>query len=129
MNKSIIEALVKSRTWSFAEISNMKNTIEILCDEIYNESKLIDRFEMIRDVKINDRFVGFTFEDCVREATKIKLSGEIAEVITDMLSEATISFDVNKNGGDKNEISERSMGGKPHKERTTDEKKDSSIEE
>jgi len=96
MNKSIIEALVKSRTWSFAEISNMKNTIEILCDEIYNESKLIDRFEMIRDIKINDRFVGFTFEDCVREATKIKLSGEIAEVITDMLSEATISFDVNQ---------------------------------
>lgn len=123
MNRKIIETLVKSRTWSFAEISNMKITIETLCDEIYNDSKLIDRFEMIREVTINERFIGYSFEDCIREATKIKLSGDIAEAITEMLGEATISFD--KNGGNKNEISERSMGGKPHKERTTDEKKNS----
>jgi len=125
MNKPIIEALVKSRTWSFAEISNMKNTIEILCDEIYNESKLIDRFEMIREVTISERFVGYSFEDCIREATKIKLSGDIAEVITEMLGEATISFD--KNGGNKNEISERSVGGESHKKRPTNEKKDSKV--
>lgn len=124
MNRKIIEALVKSRTWSFAEISNMKLTISHLCDEIYNDSKLIDRFEMIREIKINERFVGYTFEDSVREATKIKLSGEIAEAITEMLSEATISFDTNK-GENENEISERSVGGKSHKERTTDEKKNS----
>jgi hypothetical protein len=124
MNRKIIEALVKSRTWSFAEISNMKLTISHLCDEIYNDSKLIDRFEMIREIKINERFVGYTFEDSIREATKIKLSGEIAEVITEMLSEATISFDTNK-GENENEISERSVGGKSHKERTTDEKKNS----
>ena len=124
MNRKIIEALVKSRTWSFAEISNMKLTISHLCDEMYNDSKLIDRFEMIREIKINERFVGYTFEDSIREATKIKLSGEIAEVITEMLSEATISFDTNK-GENENEISERSVGGKSHKERTTDEKKNS----
>ena len=122
MNRKIIETLVKSRTWSFAEISNMKITIETLCDEIYNESKLIDRFEMIREVTINEKFIGYSFEDCIREATKIKLSGDIAEAITEMLGEATISFD---NGGNENEISEGSMGGKPHKERTTDEKKNS----
>jgi hypothetical protein len=125
MNRKIIEALVKSRTWSFAEISNMKITISNLCDEIYNDSKLIDRFEMIREVKINERFVGYTFEDSIREATKIKLSGEIAEVITEMLGEATISFGNENNGGNENEISERSVGGESHKERTTDEKKNS----
>ena len=124
MNRKIIEALVKSRTWSFAEISNMKLTISHLCDEIYNDSKLIDRFEMIREIKISESFVGYTFEDIIREATKIKLSGEIAEVITEMLSKATISFDTNK-GENENEISERSVGGKSHKERTTDEKKNS----
>ena len=68
MDRKVIEALVKSRTWSFVEISNMKNTINTLCDEIYNESKLIDRFELIRDVTITERFVGFSFEDCIREA-------------------------------------------------------------
>jgi len=125
MNRKIIEALVKSRTWSFAEISNMKITISNLCDEIYNDSKLIDRFEMIREVKINERFVGYTFEDSIREATKIKLSGEIAEVITEMLGEATINFGNENKRGNENEISERSVGGESHKERSTDEKKNS----
>tara|TARA_R110000782_G_scaffold9315_4_gene30106 strand:+ start:3017 stop:3406 length:390 start_codon:yes stop_codon:yes gene_type:complete len=125
MNRKVIEALVKSRTWSFVEISNMKNTINTLCDEIYNESKLIDRFELIRDVTITERFVGFSFEDCIREATRMKLSGDIAEAITEMLGEATISFGNENNGGNENEISERSVGGKSHKKRTTDEKKNS----
>ena len=125
MDRKVIEALVKSRTWSFVEISNMKNTINTLCDEIYNESKLIDRFELIRDVTITERFVGFSFEDCIREATRMKLSGDIAEAITEMLGEATISFGKENNGGNENEISERSVGGKSHKKRTTDEKKNS----
>jgi len=102
----------------------MKKTIEELCDQIYNEAKLIDRFELVRDVTINEGFVGYSFEDCFRQAAKVKLSGDIAEVITEMLGEATISF-ASKNGGNENEISERSVGGKSHKERTTDEKKNS----
>jgi hypothetical protein len=60
----------------------------------------------------------------MRQAIKIKLSGEIAGVIREMLDTATVDF-----GGNKNEISEGSMGGKPHKERTTNEKKSSLIED
>jgi hypothetical protein len=52
------------------------------------------------------------------------LKGEIAEVIKNMLSKATINF-----GGNNNEISERSMGGKSHQERTSDEEEDSVVEE
>ena len=55
-----------------------------------------------------------------REAVKIKLRGEIAEVITEMLGEATINF-----GGNTNEVSEGSVGREAHKERATDEEKDS----
>ena len=55
----------------------------------------------------------------------MKLSGDIAEAITEMLGEATISFGNENNGGNENEISERSVGGKSHKKRTTDEKKNS----
>jgi len=60
----------------------------------------------------------------MRNAIKTKLSGEIAGVIRIMLNTATVDF-----GGNENEISEGSMGGKPHKERTTDEKKNSILEE
>ena len=124
MVKDEIKIKVLSRKWSFKEISNLKNTIDSLSEEIYNESKLIERFELIRDVKINEGFVGFSFEDSFREAVKIKLKGEIAEVITEMLGEATINF-----GGNKNEVSERSVGGESHKERPTNEKKSRLIEE
>tara|TARA_R100000479_G_scaffold168155_2_gene109001 strand:- start:574 stop:948 length:375 start_codon:yes stop_codon:yes gene_type:complete len=120
MVKDEIKIKVLSREWSFKEISNLKNTIDSLSEEIYNEAKLIERFELIRDVKINEGFVGFSFEDSFREAVKIKLKGEIAEVITEMLGEATINF-----GGNTNEVSERSMGGESHQERPTNEKKNS----
>ena len=120
MVKDEIKIKVLSRKWSFKEISNLKNTIDSLSEELYNESKLIERFELIRDIKINEGFVGFSFEDSFREAVKIKLKGEIAEVITEMLGEATINF-----GGNTNEVSERSVGGESHQERPANEKKNS----
>ena len=120
MNDDIIKNKVLARSWTFTEISNLKETIDKLCNEIYSESKLTERFDLIREIRINESYVGYVFEDVMREAVNTKLAGEIAGVIRDMLSNATIDF-----GGNKNEISEGSMGGKPHKERTTDEKKDS----
>lgn len=120
MNKDLIKLKVLSKSWSFAEISNLKETINYICEEVYNESTITERFELVRDLKINDVFIGKSFEDAFREAIKIQLSGDIAGVITEMLGEATINF-----GGNKNEISERSLGGKPHSQRTTDEKKNS----
>lgn len=121
MNKNNIKLKVLSRSWTFKEISSLKDTIDILCEEIYNESKLIERFELVRELKLNEGLVGYSFEDAFREAVKIQLSGEIAEVISEMLGQATISFE----GGNKNEISEGSVGGESHQERTTDEKKNS----
>tara|TARA_R100000655_G_scaffold108664_1_gene161110 strand:- start:604 stop:978 length:375 start_codon:yes stop_codon:yes gene_type:complete len=123
MNDEMIKLKVLAKSWTFTEISNLKNTIESLCNEIYSESKLIERFELIREVKINEGFVGHTFEDVMRDAIKIKLSGEIAGVIRNMLNTATVDFK-----GNENEISERSVGGKSHKERTANEKK-SSLDE
>jgi len=120
MNDDIIKNKVLARSWTFTEISNLKETIDKLCNEIYSESKLTERFDLIREIRINESYVGYVFEDVMREAVNTKLSGEIAGVIRDMLSNATIDF-----GGNKNEISEGSMGGKPHKERSSNEKKDS----
>ena len=124
MNSEVIKLKVLAKAWTFSEISNLKKTIDILCNELYSESKLSERFDLVREIKINEGFVGHTFEDVMREAIKTRLSGEIAGVIRTMLDSATVEF-----GGNKNEISERSMGGKPHKERTTMEEKDSIDEE
>jgi len=124
MNRDLIKIKVLSKAWTFAEISNLKETINYICEEVYNESTITERFEMVRDLKINDVFIGKTFEDAFREAIKIQLSGDIAGVITEMLGEATINF-----GGNKNEISERSVGGKSHSKRPSNEKKDSVLKE
>ena len=88
------------------------------------EMKLQERFELLREVRINENFVGHTFEDVMREAVMTTLHGEVAAIIREMLNTATVKF-----GGNNNEISERSMGGKPHKERPADEKKSRLSEE
>lgn len=116
--RDIIENKVLNRNWTFNQISNLRETIASLCNEIYMELKLTEKFELIRDIKINETFVGHTFEDVMREAIKIKLSSDIAETITNMLSNATINF-----GGNKNEISENGLGGESSKKRTTNDKK------
>jgi hypothetical protein len=116
----IIKQKVLARNWTFNEIAELKNTIETLSLEIYGEMKLIERFDLVREIRMNENFVGHAFEDVMRESVMATLKADVAGIIREMLDDATVNF-----GGNKNEISERSMGGKPHKERTTDEKNDS----
>ena len=44
MNKDLIKLKVLSKSWSFAEISNLKETINYICEEVYNESTITERF-------------------------------------------------------------------------------------
>ena len=55
----------------------------------------------LRELRIREDYVGFTFEDIMRQAVITSLQGEVAETIKNMLSNATINF-----GGNNNEISE-----------------------
>ena len=119
----LIKKKVLSRNWSFNEISNLKNTIEKLSSELYSEMKLQERFDILRELRIREDYVGFTFEDIMRPAVMASLQGEVAGTIKNMLNNATIKF------GDKNEVSERSMGGESHKERSANEKENSENEE
>ena len=119
-----IRKKVLERDWTFNEISNLKTTIESLSKTIYLEMKLQERFELVREVRINENFVGHTFEDVLREGVMTTLQGEVASIIREMLNTATVKF-----GGNNNEISEGSLGGKSHKKRTADEKKSSASEE
>jgi len=118
--KELIEKKVLDRDWTFNEISNLNETVAALSQDIYSEMTLIEKFKLIQDLRIKDDYVGAYFEDVVKLTVMTVLNGEIAQTIKQLLNGATINF-----GGNKNEISERSMGGKPHKKRTADEKNDS----
>ena len=122
--KEIIELKVKASSWTFNEISNLMVTIESLSNEIYSEMNLIERFDMIKETKINDSMVGYYYADVLREMCLTHIKAEVAGTIKNMLNTATVNF-----GGIKNEISESSLGGKPSEKRKTNEKKNSSDEE
>tara|TARA_R100000734_G_scaffold10073_1_gene7591 strand:- start:1630 stop:2001 length:372 start_codon:yes stop_codon:yes gene_type:complete len=122
--KEVIEAKVKVRTWTFNEISNLMVTIESLSNEIYSEMNLIERFDMVKETKINDSMVGYYYADILREMCLTHIKAEVAGTIKDMLNTATVNF-----GGINNEVSESSLGGKSPEKRKTNEKKNSSNEE
>jgi len=117
---NLIKSKVLSKQWSFTQISNLAETITGLSQEVWSEMSLLERIDIIREIRINETLVGMPFEEAIRTVVLIYLKGEIADIIKNMLSNATINF-----GGNKNEISERSMGGESHKERTADEENDS----
>jgi hypothetical protein len=122
--KEDIEQKVRSREWTFNEISNLKSTIETLSNDLFIEMDFMSRFQLVREVKINESHIGRAFEDIMREIAMIQIQSDVAGTIKNMLGNATINF-----GGNKNEVSERSMGGESHQERSTDEKEDSVHEE
>ena len=122
--KELIEKKVLSKDWTFNEISNLNDTVVSLSQDIYSEMTLIEKFKLVQDLRIKEDYVGAYFEDVLKLTVMTVLNGEIAMVMKQLLNGATISF-----GGNKNEISEGSMGGKPHKERPTNEKKSSLSEE
>lgn len=114
----LIKKKVLSRNWTFNEISNLKETIGSLSQEIYLELSLPERYELIRDIRINEGWVGYVFEDAMREAIMTTLQGDVAGIIRNMLNTATVNF-----GGNVNEISENGVGRESNKERSTDAKK------
>ena len=122
--KELIKKKVLAKNWTFNEISDLTNTIQFLSEEVWSEMTILERIDLVRDVRINETLVGWDFEHAIREVVLTSLKGEIAEIIKNMLSNATINF-----GGNNNEISEGSLGGESHKERPTNEKKSRLIEE
>ena len=122
--KELIENKVLSRNWTFNEISNLNDTVVSLSQDIYSEMTLIEKFKLVQDLRIKEDYVGAYFEDVLKLTVMTVLNGEIAMVMKQLLNGATISF-----GGNNNEISEGSMGGEPHQERPTNEKKSRLSEE
>tara|TARA_R100000773_G_C4133242_1_gene63148 strand:+ start:30 stop:434 length:405 start_codon:yes stop_codon:yes gene_type:complete len=115
----LIKKKVLSRNWSFNEIADLKKTIEGIATDIYEEMKLMEKFDLIREIRIKEIYVGEVFEDVMKQTVMVVVKAEVADTVRNMLNNATVNF------GDKNEVSERSMGGESHKERPSDEKENS----
>ena len=117
----IIKQKVLAKSWTFFEISNLKETIESLANDIYGEMKLIERFDLIREIRIKEEYIGECFEDVMRVAVMLSLKAEVADTIRNMLNNATVNFGGNKN----DEVSERSLVGESNEKRSSTTKKNS----
>lgn len=124
MYEEKIKEKILERNWLFHEITNLKDTLYNLSVEIYNELTLLERFELVRERQVTKGYLGLSIEKFFIENVMLALKEKIAETVKNMLENATINF-----GGNTNEVSERSVGGKSHKERPTNEKKSRLIEE
>ena len=116
----IIEQKVLAKNWTFNEIADLNRTIENLATDVYEEMKLIERFDMIREIRIKEIYVGEVFEDVVKQTVLTSLRAEVADTVRNMLNNATVNF-----GGNKNEVSERSVVGESNEERSSTTKKNS----
>tara|TARA_Y100000816_G_C26019076_1_gene533079 strand:+ start:207 stop:572 length:366 start_codon:yes stop_codon:yes gene_type:complete len=116
----IIEQKVLAKNWTFNEIADLNRTIENLATDVYEEMKLIERFDLIREIRIKETYVGEVFEDVMKQTVMTSLRAEVADTVRNMLNSATVNF-----GGNKNEVSERSVVGESNEERSSTTKKNS----
>ena len=120
MIEEIVKELLKKKVWTFEEISNINTLIEELTTIVYDKLSAKEKLDLVWGNPITltsgEELFGSLFQRLVRDS----LNTKIAEAIKIELGTATINFEVNEN-----EISKRSVGGKPHKKRPTDEAADS----
>ena len=120
----MVKEELNQKVWSFSEIANVSKTVENLAEALYEKMPTTDKLKMVWETEVfaEERTpFGQIYMNTVMTELRIK----ITEVITTELKEATISFKEDN----KNENAKRSVGRKPSKKRTTDEKKSSQDEE
>ena len=113
-----VKEKLKEKTWTFQEISNVTDVINTMSNEMYDDLDVKSKLDLVWNVEVySDCLFGEFFQEKVLE----QLSDKIAEVIKMELQTANVNF----KDDDKDEVSKRSVGRKPPKKRTTNEKSDS----
>ena len=120
MIKEIIKDKLRDKQWTFDEITNITQTVNELAEYAFDTMTAKDKLDLIWMEEINEPLPDYEFGSFFGIMVVNKLRAEIAIIIKEELSDATVMFKENKN-----EISKRSVGGEPHKERPTDEATDS----
>lgn len=122
MIEKIVKEELNTRVWTFMEIADVSNTVELLTQIVYDKIPTKDKLEIVWDVEVfaEDKVY---FGELYSKTIMSELRVMVADIVKDELSLAKIVF--NKNEVDKNEVSKRSLGGKSSKRRTADETSDS----
>ena len=112
-----IYTMLKNKKWKFGEITQIENLIRHFREAIYNDLTAKEKLDLIWDNDIG----GETFANYFKRQVDGSLDEHIAKVIQVKLQTANVYF----NEDDNNEISKISLGGEPHKERSSNETKHS----
>tara|TARA_R110002110_G_scaffold385224_5_gene596799 strand:- start:888 stop:1289 length:402 start_codon:yes stop_codon:yes gene_type:complete len=92
--KDKIDKIINAREWSFAQISDMENTIAVIVNEVNGELTSTDKLNLIwESVVITDETI---FGSLFNEMVKAELSALTAERIASKLKEAKIIFNETK---------------------------------
>tara|TARA_A100001391_G_scaffold185436_2_gene154042 strand:- start:1421 stop:1801 length:381 start_codon:yes stop_codon:yes gene_type:complete len=117
-----VRELLNEKEWTFADLQNMENIVRDFADILEKEldygfiARLCEAEPIVEYMSKET-----TFGDLFWRIRQSTLQSYVAKYLKEELMNANVNF----NGGDKNEVPKGSVGGKPSKKRTTDEKKNS----
>ena len=112
MIENRVNKVLNEKEWSFADLQDMNGLVNDIATMLYDEMSAKDKLELI-------------WEDIGEDFYRIvstRLKEQVAIIVKDELMNANVNFNREDN---KNEISKRSVGGKPSKKRTSNEKTNS----
>ncbi len=117
--KDKVKEILSSREWTFADLTNMNQLVKNFSEEIYSQLDAKEKLTIVWEREITDiQSFGSFFQNLVIEQIQL----EVASILQEQLLSANVNFGSNKNKEEnKNEISERSMGGKSSEQRKADE--------
>ena len=119
--KDIIKEKLREKKWTFGEIANVTNTVNELAEYAYDTMTAKEKLDLIWKIEIMEPLPDYEFGSFFGITVMEQLRIEIAIIIKEELSDATVMFKEDN----KNEVSKTSVGGEPHKERTSNEANDS----
>jgi hypothetical protein len=125
-----VKEMLKGREWTFADLQDMNLVVNQMVENLYDEISAKDKLDMVWNRETTDTMsyntldnewipmpFGVLFQGLVKE----ELTANVIEVVKIELMSANVNF----NGGNKNEVSEGSMGGQSLEKRPSNEKTDS----
>ena len=127
MIESRIKKMLYEKEWTFANLMNTNFIVEEFSEKIFSDLSAKEKLDLVWEMNVekDERKIKFAEYFYLLVSEKIKL--ETADLLKKEILNANVNFgNMNKNKEEEiNEVSERSLVGKPHKRGKTISKKDS----
>ena len=115
-----IRKMLNEKQWTFADLQEVSTIVDTFADRLYAEMTAKEKLDLVWERSIQPQ--GISFGALFQMTVMDEISQDIAISMKDIMMTANINF--NKED-DENEVSKRSMVGKPHQRRTTSKASDS----